>query len=531
MFLADAVAGYVASLTERELDAPLIALLHHHGFTNVHLVHGAHEYGQDIIARRDEDGAPVQYCFQSKAGDLGVAGWRDVRQQVHAMRTGTVVHPDFDPSLARRLVVVINGRLKGAAGVEFQNDNAYYASRGETVAELWDLDYLVPRFEEVLVEGVPAQSRARTLELLGRFGQGAGTRTDVREFSREWFAADLTRKERWGHILTGAMLARAALESGREDLSAQIAYVLLRRAREYPAVAGAPDEGELAAARRLFEVHASTLWAVVKDTDALDLTTRSATGFDAFVTHPVQAARLCECLAQLWLLATQSGRTAEADDIAAYVASLVARTPAVAHVVSDEWAFSLLVTATMLACTNRAVEAEALLREAAIWLLDKIEYGKGIAGSGQPAEVAVRQLLGPAFPTMGVRHHPATYALAVVIDLAYVCGFRDLYRDLVHDRDAVDAMATIVVQRPGANAELVARIAYSLDGDLPAPHHAILSAIGDGVGIFDEFGTWATMRDRHTPGVISKLLASRRREAQRPSGDNGGAGPSMATAG
>lgn len=101
MFLADAVAAYVEGLTERELDAPLLALLRRLGFHHVHLVHGAYEFGKDFVAQRHEDGVEYQYCLQSKAGDLGSAGWRDVRQQVDAMRTGSVVHPDFDPSLQR----------------------------------------------------------------------------------------------------------------------------------------------------------------------------------------------------------------------------------------------------------------------------------------------------------------------------------------------------------------------------------------------------------------------------------------------
>jgi hypothetical protein len=160
MFLADAVAGYVESLTERELDAPLISLLYRLGFTHVHLVHGAYEFGKDIIARRDEDGTTFQYCFQSKAGDLNTSAWRDLRQQVDAMRTGTVVHPDFDANLPRRLVVVTNGRLVGGAGIEFQDYNTHQAARGETIAELWDIDRLVPEFERVLVEGVPARDVA-----------------------------------------------------------------------------------------------------------------------------------------------------------------------------------------------------------------------------------------------------------------------------------------------------------------------------------------------------------------------------------
>jgi hypothetical protein len=111
MFLADAVAAYVTNLTERELDAPLIALLRSRGFTDGHLLHGNYEFGKDLIARRVEDGVEYQYCIQSKAGDLNASLGRGVRQQVDVMRISRVAHPAFDSVLPRRLVVATNGRL------------------------------------------------------------------------------------------------------------------------------------------------------------------------------------------------------------------------------------------------------------------------------------------------------------------------------------------------------------------------------------------------------------------------------------
>ncbi len=97
MFLADAVAGYIETLNERDFDAPFIALLYSQGFTNVHLTHGPLEFGKDFIARRTEQGIETQYVFQSKAGKISLSEWREVRGQIDSMRYGNVVHPDFDP--------------------------------------------------------------------------------------------------------------------------------------------------------------------------------------------------------------------------------------------------------------------------------------------------------------------------------------------------------------------------------------------------------------------------------------------------
>jgi hypothetical protein len=510
MFLADAVAAYVESLTERELDAPLLALLGRLGFDKVHLVHGAYEFGKDFVAQRTEDGIRYQYCLQSKAGDLGAAGWRAVRQQVDAMRTGTVAHPDFDPGLERRLVVVTNGRLTGSAPVEAQDYNAHHRGRGEATAEFWDADVLVPHFEGVLVEGVPAQDRARTLELLGRLGQGMGTRQDISAYARPWFAAGLAPSQRWGHVLTGAMLAKHAADQGREDLAAQIAFRLLRAAWERPEPV---DPTETAVARRLFETHADQVWRQVKDEDPIAVTLRCRTGIDAFVLHPVKAARLCECLGLLALLSLGGPDAGRADDIGEYLARFVAASPAAAHLVSDDAAFSVLAAAVALAATGRTASAEPYLRQVAVWVLDLVEHGAGLADAAEPATAAVRRLLGPAYPPLAPPgREPAAYALAVVLDLAHVLGFHGLYRDLVNDLEAVDAIAQIVAPDGEGGHRLIARIDYTADsGPVPADHHAD-PADGTPAGRdrqwFDCVAGWATYRDRHVPAVLHALLES-----------------------
>jgi hypothetical protein len=508
MFLADAVAAYVESLSERELDAPLIALLGRLGFDKVHLVHGAYEFGKDFVAQRTEDGVRYQYCLQSKAGNLGAGDWRAVRQQVDAMRTGTVAHPDFDPVLERRLVVVTNGRLTGGAPIEAQNYNDYHRARGEAVAEFWDADVLVPHFEEVLVEGVPAQDRARTLELLGRLGQGMGTRYDIRAYAQPWFAAGLAPTERWRHVLTGAMLAQHAADQGREDLAAQIAFRLLRAAWERPEPI---EPTETAVARRLFETHADAVWQQVKDEDPVAMTLRSRTGIDAFVLHPVKASRLCECLALLALLSLDGPRADRANDIGEYLTAFVAASPAAAHPVSDDAAFSVLATAMALAATGRKAAAESYLRDVAVWVLDLIEHGAGLADAAEPPAAAVRCLLGPAYPSLAPPgREPAAYALTVVLDLAHVLGFHDLYRDLVNDLEAVDAIAKIVSPDDGGGDRLVARIAFTADpGPVPAAHHAVpadATPAGRAREWFDCVAGWATYRDRHVPAVLRVLL-------------------------
>ncbi len=302
------------------------------------------------------------------------------------------------------------------------------------------------------------------------------------------------------------MLSRAAADTGREDLAAQIAFLLLRAAWETGT--GPAQAAERDVAHRLFRTHAAEFWDFVRDADAVDLTTRSRSGLDSFITHPVKAARLCEQLSLLALFEYEHSDTALAQEVAAYIGAFGDRSPAVAHVVSDDWAFSVLSTTAVLMRSGRIDAARRVLRDAAVWTLDWIEHGSGFARAGDPAPVAVRQLLGSAYATLRVATDPSSYTLSVVLDLAYVFGFHDLYQDLVNDIDAVGAMATLVFERGLDDAELLARVHYSPDDDPPAEHHMAPtdgSPAGAAGAWFDCLARWATLRDRHIPSVVRAI--------------------------
>lgn len=523
MFLADAVAAYVTSLTEREFDAPLIALLRSRGFTHVHLIHGQYEFGKDIIAHRLEEGVEHQYCIQSKAGNLNVQAWRAVRLQVDAMRTGTVAHPDFDPTLPRRLVVATNGRLVGGAGVEFQDYNSHHAERGEVAVDSWDIDTLAPWFYEILIDGVSAQQRSRTLELLGQLSSGRGTTTLIRDYAATWYQQVLPPRERWGNVLTSAMLARHALEAGREDLAIQVACHLIRVTHEVSDLADAAPQRRVA--RALIADVATRTWHRVRPMTPTEFVHHSldrAPAFSAFITHPVKVARLCEALslgALLHVLEPDAFSSADGNaisdfsprEVAAWIRGLLNETPALSHPVGDDYAFSLLVTCLLLSTSG--YDVTEVLRDAAVWLLDRVEFADGIAETGATARTVTCQLLASPYPRLRSPGRDDSYALTVVIDLARLLGFSSLYDDLVHDLDAVEAHATIVRGYPPEAATLIARLSYAQDATDPsrpvAAHYlddSDVMAAGKESKWFDVLATWASLRDRHTPSLLHSIL-------------------------
>ena len=86
--LDDAVAAFLDSVNERAFDEPLVALLRAQGYSDVHLVHGAREFGKDVIGRKDGE----QWGLQSKAGNIGQPEWRGLVGQLDELRLVDLGH-------------------------------------------------------------------------------------------------------------------------------------------------------------------------------------------------------------------------------------------------------------------------------------------------------------------------------------------------------------------------------------------------------------------------------------------------------
>ena len=85
--LADAIGSYLDSLTEREFDAPFMALLRLQGFTDIHLLHGAFEFGKDFIAKRVEDGKHVTSTHsRRRPGTFSLVRWRRPPCEIDMLR-------------------------------------------------------------------------------------------------------------------------------------------------------------------------------------------------------------------------------------------------------------------------------------------------------------------------------------------------------------------------------------------------------------------------------------------------------------
>jgi hypothetical protein len=270
--LADVVATYVDSLSEREFDAPFLALLRLQGFTDIHFIHGPFEFGKDFIAKRDEGHQPYQYAFQTKAGNIGLSEWNNCRGQIDLLRTNTLAHPNFDCALPRRAVFVTTGRLVGGAALAAQAYGSHLKSLGEMDFLTWDRDTIA---ESLSVDPRSLSgSDPALLQLLG--SQGRLLNFDVLEkYSRSWIRNSCNPTS-LRDVLEASVIAQHCRLENRLDLACYVTLMLLRSLRA--TVHGQtplPDhmQASIAAGKSLFRNYSLGVWEICSssflDTDEL----------------------------------------------------------------------------------------------------------------------------------------------------------------------------------------------------------------------------------------------------------------------
>jgi len=470
--LEDVVASFLESLTEREFDAPFMALLRAHGFQRIHFLHGQFEFGKDFIAQRDDP--PTQFAFQTKAGDINLPQWSSsVRGQVEIMRTNTLAHPDFDAELPRVGVLVLTGRLTGGAPLEVQNFLAAIPSDDPRL-DLWDRERLVELFTASPAAGLTGFSDGPFLELLGRIDNGSATESRIERFSERWIGT--TEGVGWRAMLEAALLANRLRRADRLDLAAFTALCSLRAI--WATIHGTEDRSNEEVARRgaavgLFETYAAAVWELASD----DLLTPRAIIQDdlgLMVTYPVQCARVLEVLGLYGLLNADL-----TDDIAAWLKRFMDCQPGAAHPLSDRWAVSLLPAIILVGRTDKEA-VRSFVTEVLRWLGDRYdEDERGLAGPYADPDVEVAYFLGGSLEHVELRERRESYLAAVLLDLAAVLQDADLYDLAYNEIAAVDIRPFVTLPRDDVNQYLTA--GHGVDVPVnTSPKYAEQYAEGDG---------------------------------------------------
>ncbi|MEY2454823.1 MAG: hypothetical protein QOD92_4397 [Acidimicrobiaceae bacterium] len=446
-WLADVLGGYLDNVTEREFDATFLTLLRATQFHDIHQLHGAYEFGKDFIAKRDGQ----QWAFQTKAGDINMASWRQVRPQVEEMLWNDTAHPAFDVVAKRKPVLVTTGRLVGGAAAEAQQYATTLAKRSaprgllatlfrrgvEPAFEVWDRETLLAALALQPDISFNGWDEAHLLNLLGLLADIGRRNVSARTYertSRQWPRSDLPRT-----ALATALAAHRLQEANRLDLAC-VAVLTLTRAAAVELHDGPGDNAEetMDVARTLFDTYSTSLMGqaepLMADPKQLFGASNELLGS---VTYPIRCSVLCESMGMLGLLRQEQQRQEDAAVIAESLAAFVSAQPGASHPISDRWAASLVPSAILL----HRYQPDALvpwLELVVAWICDHHFRAPGLASvSSDPAD-EIRQLLGDPYDHVEVDKRTQSLLATTVLDLASCLELPDFFRDAFNDFAAVD---------------------------------------------------------------------------------------------
>jgi len=398
--LDDAVAAYLDAVSERAFDEPLMALLRARGFASVRLVHGAREFGKDVIAQRDGE----QWGFQSKVGNIGQSEWRTLTGQFDELRVVNLGHGAFNTNLPRRPVLVTTGRLVGNAPELYGDHNTRAKGKGEPELGLWDRDILLSQLagdpESVLRGSIDGQ----LMSMLGAAEARTVTMRELEVFSRRWMTWDLEPLAGLG-VIEAALVREKLRGVDRLDLACHLALCLMRAVWASGA-AVLPGDVSAPAARSLFEAYARALWDRCGD-ELLEHPLLNEIEFGGWATYPVRCVRLAEILGLLALLVKESDPELSTE-ISRWLVTLCEKQPGVAHPISDQYAVSVIPAVLALATVDREA-AKTHLKRCTVWLCDRYERDAlGLAREDATPEEEVEYLM-PASRcepwSASARHH------------------------------------------------------------------------------------------------------------------------------
>lgn len=522
--LERAIAAYVESLGERELDVPLRALLRAAGFYDIEFVHGVSEHGRDFIAKRgDEDGVLRQYSVQSKAGDLSISKWRNVRQQLDDIRTIPLQHPLYDDQLPPAMMLVTNGALIGDA-------RAGVAGYRKTLPapwtfEIWTGERLVRLLGQHLEAALAERARGPLLSLLGAIDDGGLDQRELEHHSRRWIPASGAVVEPVD-ILEASLVANRLQAADRLDLACFAALGILRAqllSRHGETSLAGERASEVEAAGAFFSVYAEALWERCDDSllHAPPMV-NAHREFGFWVTYPARCMRLAEILGLLGIWRKTVGN--DPTDVVQWLERFVAQQPGAAHPVSDRFALSLIPPALLLGGSANRDAIAGWLREAVRWTADRYEgEGLGLAGVDSSPEKEVDYLLGD-LEHIELPARAESLVAAVILDVASVLELAGTYNDARHEFLAVEIALDVRIPPAGRDAWLKdgAGVRQQLNppyvetfdeagGWQTAPHHRRSGTEfwSSTVGLeWAALAAWSLLRDRWSVPLMRELAAA-----------------------
>lgn len=452
--LRNVLEDYLSSVKERDFDYPLTSLLFAMGFYDIHLTDGGSEFGKDFVAKRIEEGISYQYSIQSKRGDINQTRFRDkvLGQLLEATVFKKLSHPQLDPTLPQRTILVTTGELIDNAFIELRALNDKLEEMKCERVEFWGKERLIEFSERYGLAGIhqiTAQGVSGFAQFYLTYSKAlAGTLSDreIEEYSRHWLDETLHYKKQ---------ILRAAIESDviatrlvldERLYEALIVYLALARVilqilneKEDDSVLEIYQElvtEKITHAAKVFLSRFKSDWEEAQKNLIRLCFARSSL---PMLNYLVWCARVLETASLYFFLATEK---AEKEKTISFLTEFVEKEEGCAHIPGDRYAVSLVWPALALIRADRVNNAIELVKRALNWLCDRFEEQLGIARYEADEYEETVKLLGHPFDFVRVEKDRSSFLATILCDLAAISGDKQFYADVYNDLEACEIAYT-----------------------------------------------------------------------------------------
>ncbi len=126
-----------------------MAVLAADGFSEIHFLHGITKSARTSSQKEPSVQKAISGCSKARRETSHAAEWRPIKGQLLEALTSTLGHPNIDASLPRTVVLVLTGRLRGTAQIDFADFCQYVRNTfPNRTLELWDRESLVELIEK-----------------------------------------------------------------------------------------------------------------------------------------------------------------------------------------------------------------------------------------------------------------------------------------------------------------------------------------------------------------------------------------------
>jgi hypothetical protein len=155
-FVERVIEDWLTKASERSYQLPFAAYLSKQGHTIQYLSpHSALEHGKDIVSTESR----TVHAYQLKAGNVDMATWRSIQEEVREAATVPIDIPGLPRRLPHRAYLVLSGHLSDPVRNQINLINDDHAARAFAPIEVIELRQLVSGFANLFDTFCPADIR------------------------------------------------------------------------------------------------------------------------------------------------------------------------------------------------------------------------------------------------------------------------------------------------------------------------------------------------------------------------------------